>query len=63
MLTEMYLCHAYSYHEIEDGNARTGRHAVGRHGHHSQLAAEQVGLVVGLEPRAAGRCAGFCAAF
>eukprot|EP01047_Picozoa_sp_COSAG01_P005432 COSAG01_NODE_185_length_22691_cov_53.142478_17_plen_60_part_00 len=59
MLTEMYLCHACSYHEIEDGNARTGRHAVG----HSQLAAEQVGLVVGLEPRAAGRCAGFCAAF
>jgi hypothetical protein len=25
ILTEIYLCHACSYHEIEDGNARTGR--------------------------------------
>jgi hypothetical protein len=24
ILTEIYLCHACSYHEIEDGNARTG---------------------------------------
>jgi hypothetical protein len=31
MLTEIYLCHACSYHEIEDGNGRAGvpshRHA------------------------------------
>jgi hypothetical protein len=24
ILTEIYLCHACSYHEVEDGNARTG---------------------------------------
>jgi hypothetical protein len=24
ILTEIYLCHACSYHEIEDGNARAG---------------------------------------
>ena len=28
MLTEIYLCHACSYHEIEDGHARTGLRAV-----------------------------------
>jgi hypothetical protein len=27
ILTEMYLCHASSYHEIEDGHARTGLRA------------------------------------
>jgi hypothetical protein len=25
ILTEIYLCHACSYHEIKDGNARAGR--------------------------------------
>jgi hypothetical protein len=28
MLTEIYLCPACSYHEIEDGNARAGRAAL-----------------------------------
>eukprot|EP01047_Picozoa_sp_COSAG01_P045867 COSAG01_NODE_4258_length_5201_cov_4.634065_6_plen_143_part_00 len=27
ILTEIYLCHACSYHEIEDGNARAGERA------------------------------------
>eukprot|EP01047_Picozoa_sp_COSAG01_P018078 COSAG01_NODE_973_length_12368_cov_12.435732_4_plen_55_part_00 len=25
ILTEIYLCHACSYHKIEDGNGRAGR--------------------------------------
>jgi hypothetical protein len=29
-LTEIYLCHACSDHEVEDGNARAGRRARGR---------------------------------
>jgi hypothetical protein len=31
MLTEIYLCHACSYHEIEDGNGRAGRRACAAH--------------------------------
>jgi hypothetical protein len=31
VLTEIYLCHACSYHEVEDGNARTGGQGSPRH--------------------------------
>jgi hypothetical protein len=48
ILTEIYLCHACSHHEIEDGNARTGVNGLQRaaggafRGHLGELEAEEV---------------------
>jgi hypothetical protein len=57
ILTEIYLCHACSYHEVEDGNARTGVLAQRggaplRAGLHAHLAA-----LLAHPPRLPGRAA------